>query len=148
MKEDYRDKKRVGIALRRFITEDCPFRKYSKLFGCENGFLRRFIERQSRGEMTWVNFGKSWVIGHVVPPSEFQLCFNEEARCCWNWINLRPYFRKENSVLSGVEARRVLEGRFLWLNVEWDIRKGLMEKVISMAARDRAYEPSWKHFIT
>lgn len=63
--------------------------------------LRRHIERQFTGRMSWANYGR-WHIDHIRPASSFALA-NEDGspntdaiRECWALTNLRPLWAKKN----------------------------------------------------
>jgi len=105
-------KKRIGLGLRRFLEADQLSRKYQPYFGCNAEFLRRFLEFQFNGRMSWDNFGTVWKIGHVLPLREFDQTKEEDLKLCWNWINLRPVRETSSrNAYSGVEALRILEWR-------------------------------------
>ena len=89
-KEQNREKKRMGIALRRFILGTAPSYKHMLAFGCDRDFMRAFIEHQFRDGMSWENFTDNWQVGHIVPLALFNQTDSEELRICWNWINIRP----------------------------------------------------------
>jgi hypothetical protein len=88
--EQYRAKKRIGIALRRFLLEDYPSRRYKQLFDCDRDFLRDFVSRQFVNGMTWANFTTAWQVGHVVPLNLFDQTNREDTGICWNWANIQP----------------------------------------------------------
>jgi len=46
--------------------------------------------------MNWNNYNDYWVIDHVIPLSFFNIINENEKLICTNWINLRPYEKKEN----------------------------------------------------
>ena len=83
-------KKRLGLALRRFMLGTSPGWKYRQVFGCEPEFLRAFMEYQFRGGMSWDNFSDVWQIGHVLHLAAFDQTDDDEVKLAWNWINLRP----------------------------------------------------------
>ena len=84
---DYAQKKRLGVALRRYVLNKSPGKKYRDVFGCDVEFLRRFLEFQFWGQMGWHNYGHKWRILHVLP---LYLFTNEDMALCWNWMNLYP----------------------------------------------------------
>ena len=75
-------------------------RKTNKTFhllGCSHSFLRLWIESQLYGEMTLENYGKTWCLDHSLPIASFNL-LDENDMKCFNWINLRPMYVKDNIV--------------------------------------------------
>jgi len=90
--EQNRIKKRIGIALRRFLLGTSPSHKYELTFGCDREFFRAFIEHQFQEWMSWDNFTERWQIGHVVPLCAFDHADQADIRLCWNWVNIRPVY--------------------------------------------------------
>lgn len=66
-----------------------------ELVGCDRFFLRKYIESQFVGGMSWDNWGDVWHIDHVIP---FSLCNGnkELAIKLSHYTNLRPLCRWEN----------------------------------------------------
>ncbi len=62
--------------------------------------LREWIEFQFDKNMTWNNQGIYWDIDHVTPCSSFDLSIEKEIYECFNWKNIRPLSKKENSYKS------------------------------------------------
>ena len=57
--------------------------------------LRRHIEKQFRRGMSWDNYG-AWHIDHIIPCSKFDLTDPRQQAICFNYLNLRPLWAKEN----------------------------------------------------
>lgn len=59
--------------------------------------LRRHLERQFKGGMSWKTMGR-WHIDHIVPVSSFNISGPDcpEFRACWALTNLRPLWAEEN----------------------------------------------------
>jgi len=70
-------------------------RQTQSYVGCSNDDLKRHIEAQFKGSMSWDNYGK-WHLDHVVPKSAFNHDDPAEVARCWNWQNLRPLWAKTN----------------------------------------------------
>ena len=68
----------------------------SLLIGTNNNNLKKWIEIQFDEKMNWNNYNDYWVIDHVIPLSFFNIINENEKLMCTNWINLRPYEKKEN----------------------------------------------------
>lgn len=90
------------------------------LMGCSRANMMRHLERQFRGGMTWANYGRVWVIDHVVPICRFDLTRREQVAQACHWTNFQPLFVKENGekgarvaaqpqlpLAAGVEAFRL-----------------------------------------
>lgn len=69
------------------------------LLGCTIAEAKLHIEKQFVDEMSWSN-RQSFVIDHWVPVAAFDLRDNEESHLAFNWQNLRPITRHDNSVKS------------------------------------------------
>jgi len=66
-----------------------------ELIGCSTNFLKKHLEKQFIGDMSWQNYGK-WHIDHILPCSSFNLSIPEQQKLCFNYKNLRPLWAKEN----------------------------------------------------
>lgn len=71
----------------------------SKNLGCDLIFLKKWIEFNFTEEMTWDNYGK-WEIDHVIPLSKFNFSENNDIKICYNWTNLKPLIKKDNTSKS------------------------------------------------
>lgn len=60
--------------------------------------LRRHIEAQFCGGMTWDNWGEIWELDHVQPRANFDYDSSEhpEFVACWGKANLKPTLKHEN----------------------------------------------------
>ena len=72
--------------------------KTFSLLGCSHSFLRLWIESQLYGEMTLENYGKIWCLDHCLPIESFNLLDENDIKKCFNWINLRPMYVKDNII--------------------------------------------------
>ena len=66
------------------------------LIGCSSNQLRKHIQSQFIGCMTWDNYGKAWHIDHIVPASYFDSSQRQERLRCNHFSNLRPLWAKTN----------------------------------------------------
>jgi len=104
----YTEKKRMGIALRRFVTGAAPCYRHMDYFGCDAEFLRAFFEYQLDDLTDLSDLGKKWHIGHVLSPLNFNHEDDQQVRLCWNWVNLRPVkISKNNYDFSYAQAVEV-----------------------------------------
>lgn len=70
--------------------------RHVHLFGCSANFMRRHIEYQFKGAMTWSDRAK-WHIDHIRPCASFEFVEKSDALVCFNWKNLRPVFVSVNN---------------------------------------------------
>ena len=47
--------------------------------------------------MTVENYGSVWQIDHCLPITSFNLLDENDMTKCFNWVNLRPMYSKENN---------------------------------------------------
>jgi len=80
--------------LARFVS--MRYDNFKTIVGCDAQTLRKHIESQFIGCMSWKNYGKAWHIDHIVPCAAFDLCNPAQARICFNWQNMRPLWAKAN----------------------------------------------------
>lgn len=67
-----------------------------QLIGCGTQQLRERLENQFRGEMTWANYGKLWVVDHITPLAAFNLDNPVELGYACHFTNLQPLTVLEN----------------------------------------------------
>ena len=48
--------------------------------------------------MTLENYGKLWCLDHCLPIASFNLLDENDMKSCFNWINLRPMYVKDNMI--------------------------------------------------
>ena len=48
--------------------------------------------------MTLENYGKIWCLDHCLAVASFNLLDENEMKKCFNWINLRPMYIKDNII--------------------------------------------------
>lgn len=74
---------------------------YKTLVGCSEEILKKWLEFQFDGRMTWDNLGTYWHIDHILPINKFNLDSNPDAKfICFNWKNLQPLPAFENQSKS------------------------------------------------
>lgn len=84
-----------------------------KLTGATTEELRFHIERQFTKGMSWKNYGSKWHIDHIIPCAAFDLSDPRQLAVCFNYLNLRPLWAKENIRKSN----RILEDSQLPLGI-------------------------------
>ena len=74
--------------------------------------------------MTLENCGKIWCLDHCLAVASFNLSDEKEMKKCFNWINLRPMYVKDNIVNGDKIDMRLylvqeIKGKyFMKINVE------------------------------
>ena len=48
--------------------------------------------------MTLENYGKVWCLDHRLPIASFNLLDENDMKKCFNWVNLRPMYVKDNII--------------------------------------------------
>jgi hypothetical protein len=67
------------------------------IIGCNFVALKKWLCYLFDDEMTFKNYGEYWTIDHVYPCSEYNLTIEENINECFNWRNLRPMIKIDNS---------------------------------------------------
>lgn len=70
--------------------------KTLELIGCSIKKLKIYLERKFTKKMSWSNYGKYWVIDHIIPCCNFNLRNIQEQRRCFHYTNLQPLWWKDN----------------------------------------------------
>ena len=68
------------------------------LLGCSPSFFKNWIIHQLYGNMSLENYGSVWQIDHCLPIASFNLLDKNDIEKCFNWVNLRPMYVKDNIV--------------------------------------------------
>ena len=76
--------------------------KTLELLGCTTDELRSHLESQFSPEMTWANYGKFWVVDHVIPIASFNLNDQTQQELAFRYKNLQPLFWRDN-LLKGAK---------------------------------------------
>lgn len=66
-----------------------------KDLGCTIPYLKKYLEKQFAGDMTWDNYGK-WHIDHIKPLVLFDLEDREQYLKAVHYTNLQPLWAKDN----------------------------------------------------
>lgn len=75
----------------------CRGRRHTiEYLGCTLDELVRHLEHQFKRGMRWANYGNVWHIDHIVPCAKFDMLDPRQQRICFNYLNLRPCFAREN----------------------------------------------------
>lgn len=74
-----------------------------KDLGCTISELRAHLESKFQPGMSWDNYGKYWVVDHIIPLANYDLTDREVfCRLC-HFSNLQPLTRHDNAVKSNKE---------------------------------------------
>ena len=68
------------------------------LLGCSHSFFKNWIIHQLYRNMTIENYGSVWQIDHCLTIASFNLLDKNDMKKCFNWINLRPMYVKNNII--------------------------------------------------
>jgi len=94
-------KKASQLAFRRFVRLESGSYSMSKYIGIDAFMLRKWIESMWSDGMNWDNYGEYWVVDHVVPIRFFNLKDEKDLYLCWNYKNLLPLLKEDNSKKHG-----------------------------------------------
>ena len=84
-----------------FLTLSRTPKKIRSYVSIDAFMLREWIENKFTKEMSWDNYGEYWVVDHIVPLRFFDLNNENDMRICWNYKNLMPLLREDNSKKNG-----------------------------------------------
>ena len=68
------------------------------LLGCSHSSFKKWIIHQLYGNMTVENYGTVWQIDHCLAVASFNLFDEIDIKKCFNWVNLRPMYVKDNII--------------------------------------------------
>lgn len=78
-------------------------KRWETLVGYTLQKLKKHLEKQFTGGMTWENYGRGgWVVDHKIPISVFNFAESKhrDFRRCWALKNLQPMWARENVIKS------------------------------------------------
>lgn len=84
-----------------------------ELIGCTSLELKIHLEKQFKIGMTWENYGKYWVVDHIIPISRFDITKRSERNKANHYTNLQPLEAKLNLSLK--------DKKNLFLNISTDL---------------------------
>ena len=73
-------------------------RKTFNLLGCSHSFFKSWIIHQLYGIITIENYGSVWQIDHCLAIASINMLDEKDMKKCFNWINLRPMYVKDNII--------------------------------------------------
>lgn len=95
------EKKRLQSAFRKFISFKNNHAEIREMLGVDVFTVREWVESNFIENMSWDNYGKIWVIDHIVPIRMFDIFNKEDMKICWHYKNLMPLYKKDNEKKSG-----------------------------------------------
>jgi hypothetical protein len=115
-KVDPNYKLRTNLGKRLYKAIKSKTNKTNDLLGTDIDTIKKWIEYNFYGDMTWENYGSLWHVDHVIPCSMFDLKKDENQIICFNWTNLRPLYAIDNLVKNNILFWSDLHNHFLKLN--------------------------------
>lgn len=98
---NYKLQKNLRNSLNRVLKSTCQTKIGSaiKHLGCSIPELKKYLESQFDGTMTWDNHRlRGWHIDHIVPLSIFNLEDIEQLKVACHYTNLQPMWWRENII--------------------------------------------------
>ena len=114
-KTDHNYKLRTNLGKRLYKAIKLKTNKTNDLLGSDINSIKKWIEYNFYGDMSWENYGSLWHVDHVVPCSMFDLKKDENQKICFNWCNLRPLYAEDNLVKNNTLFWSDLHNHFLKL---------------------------------
>lgn len=96
------------------------------LLGLSVPKFKLYIENQFLVGMDWSNWGHGhgkWNLDHIIPVAAFDMSKEDEQKKCWNYMNFRPLWHRDNLMKSdilpcGRRARKIGKVGSLYINME------------------------------
>lgn len=127
----FREKRKWGIALRRYVIEGGRCSYYAPFFGLDAKSFREWIELQFDSSTGWESFASVWQFDHIVPVNYFDFDNEEDMRLCWNFINIRvekiDHNRGRGNRVDVIAAKSFFKK--LFLKTTLPICKKMVEKI-------------------
>jgi hypothetical protein len=82
-------------------SEGKQLKEMEKILGCGWDSFDLWLTYQFDDNMNFENYGKYWTIDHVNPCCNFDLTQEDDKCVCFNWSNLRPVLKMDNSKKVG-----------------------------------------------
>jgi len=91
-------KRNIATAISRSLKGNKNGRHWEKIAGYTLEQLKKHLEKQFTGKMSWENYGSFWTLDHKIPISVFNFTSpdHEDFRRCWALKNLQPMIAIEN----------------------------------------------------
>lgn len=92
----WRVKRNLRDRLREVLNGTLKHKATMKLVGCTFDELKSHLESKFRDGMAWSNYGKLWVIDHILPCASFDFSKPLHQKICFHYTNLQPLLWSEN----------------------------------------------------
>lgn len=104
-------RRRIAKALHPHIKSG---RTWKFLMGYTIDQLKKHIEKQFTGDMSWQNYGGQWHLDHIIPIKafNFEKPEDEDFKKCWSLKNLQPMWAKEN-ISKGAKLQKPFQPSLL-----------------------------------
>ena len=79
--------------------ESQNLRKTNKTFdllGCSHSFFKNWTVHKLHGNRTLEKYGSVWQINQCLAVASFIMLDEKDMKKCFNWVNLRPMYVKDN----------------------------------------------------
>lgn len=82
------------------------YKELLDVLGCSIDFPKQYLESKFQPGMTWENYGgkDGWQIDHIIPRNYFKLTDYNQLKICFNYRNLQPLWRVENSGIKNAKV--------------------------------------------
>ena len=120
-------KRKQQIAFRRLVTGQAPSMEVREYVGLGYLELKEWFNPKLLREMNWNNYGKIWIISHLVPLSCFDLFKEADCKLAWNYKNLIPVFSED--------IHRMQDIRFSLKYLERLEKCDIVDKLISIVSK-------------
>jgi len=128
---NYKEKKKLQIALRRLYSTNTPSNKLVELLGISKFEFINHINDNLIDGMTLQNFGSEWGLDHIVPVELFDLSNEDEKMLCYNYNNIMPMFNLDNRMKGGSTHFSLIKLNSMNTNVYVDKLKDICNKDIN-----------------
>ena len=96
----------IGDSMRLALCTGGKSPRVNKALGFTIAELKKHIELQFRGKMSWDRFRTGEIhIDHIIPQKSFDLTDEDEWLACWALTNLQPLWARDNLIKSASVTR-------------------------------------------
>ncbi len=98
---NYKLRLNLSSRIQKLIKSKKNNRSYNEFIGCSLDDIKKWLEHNFYGDMTWENYGTVWHVDHVIPCCTFNLENDDQVKICCNWANVQPLLVDHNLSKSG-----------------------------------------------
>lgn len=132
---DFRIKVKLRSRLRTVIKSG---KEWGSHLGCDMEFLRGWVEYHFRILKTfngivlsWDDYDK-WEIDHIIPCKSFDFSDEEQLKICFNWSNLAPLTKSQNSSKRAKIIPHIIRRQLFLANIYTNLT-GNINKTVKIA---------------